>query len=94
MIFWSPETCWFSVSADYKLDPDRQVRTHWPELLNDGGFVLGLVTRADDTDLTSRFSVGDFVGFHPQDPSTKDGVPPTAHGLVISVPIAGQQQNY
>ena len=94
MIFWSPETCRFSVSANYKLDPDRQVRTHWPELLNDGGFVLGLVTRADDTDSTSRFSVGDFVGFHPEGPANKDGALPTSHGLVMSVPIAGQQQNY
>ena len=56
--------------------------------------MLGLVTRADDTDSTSRFSVGDFVGFHPEGPSTKDGIPPMAHGLVMSVPIAGQQQNY
>ena len=36
----------------------------------------------------------DVVGFHPEGPSTKDSVPPMTHGLVMSVPIAGQQQNH
>ena len=94
MIFWSPETCRFSVSADYKLDTERQVRTHWPDLLNDGGFQLHMVTRPPDYDHTARFTVGDIVVFQPEGPCTSTGDVPHAHGMVVSVPIAGQQADY
>ena len=50
MLFWSPETCRFSVAADYKLDTTKQVRNHWPELLNDGGFTIRLLSPAESDD--------------------------------------------
>ena len=68
MIFWSPETQRFSVSADYKLDTEKQVRTHWPDLLNDGGFTIHYVGHPADADSTARFSVGDMVVFAPEHP--------------------------
>ena len=68
MIFWSPDSSRFSVSADYKLDTERQVRTHWPDLLNDGGFTISFCGHVADADQSSRFSVGDIVVFQPEGP--------------------------
>jgi hypothetical protein len=66
MMFWSPETSRFSVSADYKLDPDKQVQNHWPELLNDGGFILQYVSHSSDTSTDSPIKIGDAVVFQPE----------------------------
>ena len=47
-----------------------------------------------DADSTARFSVGDMVVFAPEGPPTEDGAFPACHGMVVSVPIAGQQTHY
>ncbi len=44
MMFWDPTTSRFSVSADYKLDDDRQLSAPFPELHYDGGFTPSLLS--------------------------------------------------
>jgi hypothetical protein len=82
MMFWSPKTNQFSVSADYKLDPDKQVRNHWPELLKDGGFILQYVSHSSDTSTDSPIEIGDAVVFQPEGPCTSDGEAPCAYGVI------------
>jgi hypothetical protein len=91
LIFWSPEQQRFSVSADYRLDTDKQVRNHWPELLNDGGFVLHLMDPALEP---SKFNVDDKVLFYTQGPETATGDRPIVSGLVASTPIPDQVTTY
>ena len=88
MLFWSPETCRFSHSADYKLDTEKQVRTHWPELLNDGGFTINLISpTTPNPDNQPRFAVGNITIFQPEGPCTSDGEVPYCEGVVMSVPL-------
>ena len=47
-----------------------------------------------DADQSSLFSVGDIVVFQPEGPCDSHGEGPHAHGMVISVPIQGQQTHY
>jgi hypothetical protein len=68
------------MSADYKLDPDKQVQNHWPELLNDGGFILQSVSHSSDTSTDSPIKIGDAVVFQPEGPCTSDGEAPCAYG--------------
>ena len=87
IMFYNPETCRFSVSADYKLDSDRQVRTLWPELLNDGGFTLRLVS---PTASSGSMHIGDTVLAYLPGPVTQDGERPIRHGVIVATPIPDQ----
>ena len=87
-------TSQFSVSADYSLDTKKQVRTLWPDLFNNGGFVIHCVQHPVDADSTASFAVGNMVVFHLEGPAERNGTLPMSHGMVMSVPIQGQQLNY
>jgi hypothetical protein len=70
MLFYNPETCRFSVSSDYKLDSDHQVRSHWPELIYDGGFTLRVVS---PTAISNTKHIDDTVTTYLPGPATNDG---------------------
>jgi hypothetical protein len=92
MLFWSPETLQFSVASDYTLDPYRQVRTHFPELLNDGGFTLSVLT--PDGEAHTGHSLGDIVLFQPEGPETADGEAPVIGGTIVSLPVPNVHPKY
>jgi hypothetical protein len=80
------------VSADYKLDPDKQVQNHWPQLLNDGGFILQYVSHSSETSTDSPIKIGDAAVFQPEGPCTSDGEAPCAYGVIQSIPSPGDDQ--
>ena len=89
MLFWSPETCRFSVSSHYKLDTEKQVRTHWPQLLNDGGFTLKVLSPQPSTE----HSIGDTMYFSTPGPATSDGEAPHSSDMIISTPVPNVHSN-
>ena len=44
MMFWDPSTSCFSVSADYRLDPDRGLGDPFPGIYYDGGMAPSLIS--------------------------------------------------
>ena len=94
MLFWSPETCQMSVSADYKLDTSKQVRNFFPDLLNDGGFDLHYCS-ADDVDSSAvGHPIGSTVFFQLPGPINITGEPVVGQGKVTSVPTRVRRKYY
>lgn len=93
LLFWSPETMRFNVSADYRIDTAKQVRSLFPGLLPDGGLELKLCSHG--TMATPPHHMGSTVYFHLPGPVEEEGLTrPIGEGTVVSVPILGEQDNY
>ena len=71
---------------------NKQVRSHFPELLNDGGFTLSVLTPPAES--SNTHSLGDIVLSHPEGPATSDGAPPFLYGIVVSTPVPDVHPHY
>ena len=81
LLFWSPKTSRFHVSADYKLDPGKHVRHLFPQLVHDGAFHFSL--KSDDSHALPDHTIGDTVILRLLAPSPWMERPPVPVGLSL-----------
>ncbi|MGL4350411.1 MAG: hypothetical protein ACRCT2_07600, partial [Plesiomonas shigelloides] len=92
MLFWSPETQQFSVASEYTLDPNKQIRTLFPQLLNDGGFTLTVLSPSAQAN--TPHSLGDIILVQPEGPVTSTGEAPNIKGTIVSIPVPNVHPHY
>jgi hypothetical protein len=85
MIFWDPVTQRMNVSADYKLDPDAAIGTHFPSVTYDSQ-ISPLILRGGRNSTKEPFPPGSDVQVE------IDGE--YYHGIVQSVPVEPRIPNY
>jgi len=86
MIFWSPETNHFSVSADCELDVHRDINDFWPtaDMAHDGGLELRLCSHNNRK--LSPCSLGTPVHFQMPGPTGPNTPPDVGVGVAVGMP--------